>query len=172
MIVIFIIYLLLMAMHAYSEAHDDDLKIAAGQEIDHGAALLDRILTGLLISAVVIAFETHERGLWHGMLLLPIGWAWWTMLFRFSINRMRGLDWRYLGHRLVARSRNDSAYDTFFHIVAQRLTELAQRLLERPRKRRIWIAPTERAGAIAYAFEASVFIASTVTYFLTSSLPG
>lgn len=163
------IFLLVLAMHAYSEAHGDAMAIADGQDIDHGWALIERVVNGFLITVLMIAYDAFHNGWWHCLLMLPIGWAWWTMLFRFCLNRMRGNDWYYIGPIVGNRGKNDSWYDGFWHELVWGLSGGE------------WIYFTgtldsgrlakydhDLPGKVAYSFELTILAASLATYFTTT----
>lgn len=168
MITLVIIFLLVLAMYAYLEASVDDFYISRGIGINHGRALAKRLITSGFIVAIAMAIDAIVQGWWHGLLLIPMGWAWWTMLFRLFLNLMRGKDWRY-----VAPWSN--RYDRVLYAVAC-LTwwtdgQLrSHEILLRGYERSTIADPSDihRAGSIAYAFEGAILAGSLITYFTTA----
>ena len=133
----------------------DARAIKRQEEIDHGVRWAFRAMVVGIACCIAMMFT--DRTVWH-VLPLAVGCGFlFSAVFLLSLNLLRGLDWRYLGPRLAFRTSKDSRYDGTFHLIAQRATGLAQRTFQRPRRRPIWIAPSERAGLIAYAFELVVF---------------
>ena len=137
-----IVFLLSLAAFAYSEARTDARDIAHNLPIYHGISLMRRaVVCGAMLAIACIIWQlsylseaTENR--WACLLLAPMGWAAWSIAFRFTLNRMRGLDWRYMS--------TSNAYDRFWIIVADKSR----------------CARAQRAGTGAYAFELLVFAAT------------
>lgn len=178
-VILYLAILRLFGTHAAICAADDKFKIDENHHIDHGRALKIRVLVLGLIFLAAFAVYSCKSLWWHGLLLLPIGWAWWTMLFRFSLNRMRGLDWRY-----VSPSNNTDLWwmsVSWLTISSKWVPPFGSMRIYGSRdyyhnpqtngSLRIgveWKRMAHRAGAIEYAFELAVFAGSTVAYFLAS----
>ncbi len=88
-----------------------------------------------------------------------MGWAWWTSIFRFTLNKLRELDWRYVSPSNVydwqfirtqtGWSRADCIAKPDFYPCGGEYTKAIH-----------------RAGLYAYTFEGLVFAASIAAYFL------
>jgi hypothetical protein len=145
------IFLWMLVCFAQGEAEHDYSRILRRLPIHHGRRLVVRLISAGAIWAGVAWFRGLSHPLWHGLLLIPMGWAVWTMYFRFGLNFLRGLDVRYLSP--------SSWYDWQF----LRLTYIGR--LERGEWLDSWSvwSKTElarRAGVYAYAFEVAVLLAS------------
>jgi len=91
-------FLAYMVMLAVSEWGIDYRTIKLGIEVDHAKGLARRVRLGA-IGWVIMAFAACLSTLtvyWSALLWIPAGWALWTMLFRFLLNKSRGNDWRYV----------------------------------------------------------------------------
>jgi hypothetical protein len=83
------IYLFISAWAAYC-AWDDRQQIQRGENIHHRLQWFIRCLVAVGLVAVVAAS-------WSQATFLAIGsGALFSMVFRYCLNRMRGLDWRYI----------------------------------------------------------------------------
>lgn len=163
-----ILFLSALVVYAYTEAKVDAERIVRHQAIDHGAELKDRlaicagiwgIFTGLMFIATGQIFPA--------LLWVPMGWAAFTIAFRLFLNRMRGLDWRYISPSNV--------YDWLF-IGADLCFQFKFHWAFHKRKMAIrvhsayfepnslvwqeYVQHTHRAGTFAYTFECLVFLAS------------
>lgn len=139
MITLSLIFLLVLAMHAYSEAHGDSMDIDLDIPINHGRALVKRLFTAGFIAVIAMAIDAMVHGWWHAATFIPMGWAWWTILFRLFLNWMRELEYWYIS--------DSNAYDRFW-----------LRLLEH----------VKYSAELAYAFEGAILGGSLITYFITA----
>lgn len=162
-----VVFLLSLAAFAFVEARTDARDIAQNLPIYHGISLMRRIVVcgAMLIIACIIwqlAYLYHDvDSRWSCLLLAPMGWAAWNIMFRLSLNKGRGLDWRYLSP--------SSRYDWQFirhtlgwinrHDYRSRVNSVHAIAMNDP-------ATTEypvriyRAGLLAYCFEVLVLVAS------------
>lgn len=150
------LFLFFVAIFAVSEAWRDAKAIARYEDIDHGKGLLFRLAICGIFFGCASALHWIVAHDFRFLLFAPMGWAAFTMLFRFALNAGRGLDWRYVSP--------SNWYDWQF----LRLTTFGQM------QRGEWIDSwsvwsltdsARRAGAYAYAFEATVLLASAITFF-------
>ena len=131
-------------------AHDDRAQIEAGERLNKALQWLARAFG---VTAFCVAC-----GLWW--MALPMG-ALFSMVFRFVLNRLRGLDWRYVSP--------SSWYDWQFIKVAQPIV-LGTR--EEAIKGHGWrystfdIYPDDihRAGLLAYIAEAVVIVGAVLIF--------
>lgn len=147
-----ILLLAVLWLHAWEEAEDDAETIANHGTINHGRALAGRVAVGALCWAcAALAGLATGTSLSPILLLIPAGWAWWTMLFRWTLNRARGLDWWYISP--------SNWYDWQF---LRQFTFGKMQQGEWIDSWPVWgrTESARRAGTLAYAFEAAVFIAS------------
>ncbi len=137
------LYLLAVVTIALLEARTDAANIAANIPINHRDELIERAvavgMAGLLICA---AFSRWE---WRTLLWVPMAWAYFTLAFRYLLNRARGKDWRYVSA--------SNWYDRQWMLIADWKAEL-------PSVDEL----KARAGTIAYAFEFAVLAASLTAY--------
>jgi len=162
MIAISAFLLITLWAFALSEAsHDTDL-IAAQQPIDHGGRLVFRLVVAgsmfLIGWAAIFALTSFW---WKGLLLAPMGWAWWTIWFRLMMNGMRDRPLWYLGV--------DSRYDWWWLKLAFRGRPAHPNRNSRVHWSRIRNFPFYRslcmkAGLWAYGFEVGVLIVSVVLW--------
>ena len=135
------VFLFILGVIAFSEACHHFKDIERHKDIDHGYALAFRLAIGSVMFAVMSVTHWLLAEDYRFILLAPMGWAWWTSIFRFTLNNLRELDWRYIS--------SSNWYDwQFLSRVGWNQTN------------------TLRAGLYAYAFEALVFSASIAAYFL------
>ena len=71
---------------------------SAIRPINHGYALRSRSgsPSGTVMFAVMSVTHWLLAEDYRFLLLAPMGWAWWTSIFRFTLNKLRELDWRYV----------------------------------------------------------------------------
>ncbi len=158
------IFLLFMLLFAFNAADVDAMDILEQKQINHKRGLTIRILIGALVYALtciawVIAYRFYRVGsIWPVLLLIPMGWAWWTAWFRFLLNNMRGLDWRYVSP--------SNWYDRFFlwecGCHADETEHRNGYYHPRPNVKYPYRRCTHRAGLFAYTFEAIVFASSAI----------
>lgn len=113
--------------HTFSEWIDRAIIVVAG---------------GVFILFTWVLFAGLPVIQWRLLLFIPIGWAAFTMGFRYSLNSMRRKPWWY-----VSRS---NGYDTVF-------LELTTSL---------WSDNVKLAGQVEYAFEGLVLLVSLITFSL------
>lgn len=135
------VFLFILGVIAFSEACHHFKDIERHRPINHGYALAFRLAIGSVMFAVMSVTHWLLAEDYRFLLLAPMGWAWWTAVFRFTLNNLREKDWRYVSA--------SNWYDwQFLSRVGWNQTN------------------TLRAGLYAYAFEALVFSASIAAYFL------
>lgn len=174
------IFLLFMLLFAFNASDVDAMDILEQKQINHKRGLIIRILIGALVYALtciawVIAYRFYRVvSIWPVLLLIPMGWAWWTAWFRFLLNNMRGKDWRYLGKdadydcfwlyrtftgpdRVILIAHMPSIYycDKYAFTIYRKTKDLVVYVDE-------YRAKVHRAGLIAYTFEAIVFASSAI----------
>ena len=132
------VFLFTLGVIAFSESCHHFKDIERHRPINHGYALAFRLAIGYWMFAVLSVTHWLLAEDYRFLLLAPMGWAWWTSIFRFTLNNLRELDWRYVSP--------SNWYDWQF------LSRLG--------------CNTRRAGLYAYAFEALVFSVSIAAYFL------
>lgn len=154
------IYMLLVLAVAYMEAVTDALTIAEGRKIDHAAELRDRVI--LCLGAGLFMAGLSRNMEWRTLLWLPAAWGLFTAAFRWILNGRRKLDWRYVSP--------SNWYDRIFlgygirrmgywDIMAAKSSHMAlYPLMEK------YASDVHRAGAIAYAFEGIILVASLILY--------
>jgi len=155
-------FLSILVIFAHFEAERDAERIEGHLPIDHGRRLVFRLLVAGGIWAGMAALRGLSHPLWHGLLLIPMGWAVWTMYFRFGLNYLRGLDWRYLSP--------SSRYDwQFLRLTYMGGMERGEWLDSWP----VWSKTdaARRAGAWAYAFEVAVLLASLAVLLWLEAAP-
>lgn len=123
-IILFSLFLIALMGHAFICATKDGSSIDQHERIDHSGNLKKRILfcaaVWLCVSASwLLAWPFGMGYMRFGFLLLvPMGFAWWTMCFRFFLNAMGDVAWHWMGPPLDARGPDESRYDTFWHWLA------------------------------------------------------
>jgi len=156
--ILYIVFLITLAVYAYRQAWRDYLRISLGQPIDHGARLKERLwFAGVrwLICASLGVFVFNVYWL-DALLWIPAGWATWTAMFRLSLNKMRGLHWNYISPSNV--------YDSVFLRITWGKFPDRTELVE---AWHVYMCAKDslRAGTLAYIFEALVFVAANVLMF-------
>jgi len=138
---------LLVIGYAVFEAWMDNERIEAHERIDH--------IEGWVIRAIVTIFIWTVASFKIGLDAIPcaIGSAFlFSAVFRYSLNRMRGKDWRYVSP--------SSWYDWFFLQVAVLMIMGRKNYLVNPSGRYAenehYRARVHRAGTIAYITEATI----------------
>ena len=136
MIILLLIYIALVALFASEEARADAIDIRNGKPIRHADAWKERACVaafGALIVSAMHLFWVWGLGvfLWHFAGLCVVAVGAFTPVFRWRLNRLRGMDARYVS--------GSNVYDTVFIILAgEKVTH------------RLW---AHRAGLIAYLVE-------------------
>lgn len=154
------VFLFTLGVIAFSESCHHFKDIERHRPINHGYALAFRLAIGSVMFAVMSVTHWLLAEDYRFLLLAPMGWAWWTAIFRFTLNNLRGKDWRYMGV--------DANYDwAFIRMVSgyrsdERGKARTLSMLDSPR----FIEWINRAGLYAYTFEALVFASSIAAYFL------
>ena len=141
---IFIIWTLACAV---KEAQEDYDLIVDNKPVHHTfSEWIDRAIIVVAGGAFIIFTWVLFAGLpvlqWRLLCWIPIGWAAFTMGFRYSLNSMRRKPWWY-----VSRS---NGYDTVFLDLTASL----------------WRDNVKLAGQIEYTLEALVLLASLITFSL------
>ena len=135
------VFLFIIGVIAFSESCHHFKDIERHRPINHGYALAFRLAIGSVMFAVMSVTHWLLAEDYRFLLLAPMGWAWWTAVFRFTLNNLREKDWRYVSA--------SNWYDWQF------LSRVG------------WNQTTTlRAGPLASIFEALVFSASIAAYFL------
>ena len=111
MIILLLIYIALVALFASEEARADAIDIRNGKPIRHADAWKERACVaafGALIVSAMHLFWVWGLGvfLWHFAGLCVVAYGAFTVVFRWKLNRLRGMDWRYISP--------SSAYDRVF----------------------------------------------------------
>ncbi len=157
-------YLFISAWAIYC-AWDDQQQIQRGQRILHALQWAAR--TSLVVAVLALFTVNSNFYSLPQIMFLAIGsGALFSMVFRYCLNRMRGLDWRYIAPWsslydrtfvvLVAMPYGVGITDEFIALVKADYFkhDLRAKLI------------IHRAGTLAYAFEALIFAASIAAYFL------
>lgn len=161
-------FLAYMAMLAVSEWHTDYQTIKLGIDVDHDKGLARRVRLGAigwLFFSLVLSLAKGE--IYHPPLLwIPAGWALWTMLFRFLLNKSRDKDWRYVSP--------SNWYDwqflkrTWFTINGY-ITTQKHAIVYHGKvygSGPFYTKAVHRAGLLAYIFEGLAFIVANVAIFI------
>ena len=90
------VFLFILGVIAFSEACHHFKDIERHRPINHGYALAFRLAIGFVMFAVLSVTHWLLAEDYRFLLLAPMGWAWWTAIFRFTLNKLRELDWRYV----------------------------------------------------------------------------
>jgi hypothetical protein len=142
-----IVLFALFAAYAHSSGNDDAWKADHDKHIDHGEQLAWRMFFGAILILAYWFFVEPFAAWWLFIPASTAMWAWWTMIFRLTMNLSRRRpkrDWRYVSP--------SNWYDrVWLHIAGQR----GNMSILYPKRIR-------RAGTIAYIFEAFVLAASVV----------
>jgi len=91
-------FLAYMVILAVTEWRLDYNTIKMGIDVDHAKGLARRVRLGAIgwVIMTMCACLSTLTVYWPALLWIPAGWALWTMLFRFLLNKSRGNDWRYV----------------------------------------------------------------------------
>lgn len=111
MIILLLIYIALVALFASEEARADAIDIRNGKPIRHADAWKERACVAAFGAAIISAmhlFWVWGLGvfLWHFAGLCVVAVGAFTPVFRWHLNRLRGMDARYVSP--------SSLYDWFF----------------------------------------------------------
>lgn len=91
----------------WMDARQDAALIAAGNAIDHADGLSERAAICVVLSALFTVIGERVGETWW--FALPVIGVWagsFGIVFRWSLNRMRGLEWDYVS--------SSNRYDTLF----------------------------------------------------------
>lgn len=121
---------------AWQEADNDRDKILAGRYVNHAMNLIRRVV---IVGVGYVTAAIFTRDYWALALFAPLAWSVFTMAFRLMLNLMRDLPWWYVNA--------SNTYDSFW-ISINFLTTMED--------------DPERAGKMAYIFEAVVLVGSIV----------
>ena len=173
-----IVFLFILGVIAFSEACHHWKDIERHRPINHGYALAFRLAIGSVMFAVMSVTHWLLAEDCRFLLLAPMGWAWWTSIFRFTLNNLRGKDWRYLGKdadydcfwlyrtftgpdRVILTAHMPSIYycDKYAFTIYRNTKDLVVYVDE-------YRAKVHRAGTLAYLCEALAFSGSIAAYFL------
>ena len=140
-----LIALLATTLLALYSSSDDFKEIVAGEKIRHGLQWLFRAAVVTLVCYLTKCL----------LFAIPLAFL-FSALFRYKLNKKRGLDWRY-----VSPSNH---YDWFFIRMTMGRYTRSEALED-------WFIlglcqDANRAGLLAYIFEAIVFTAGSILYLL------
>ena len=165
------VFLFILGVIAFSEACHHFKDIERQRPINHGYALAFRLGIGSVMFAVMSVTHWLLAEDYRFLLLAPMGWAWWTSIFRFTLNNLRELDWRYVSP--------SNWYDYLFLITSGAWCWKIKKwtwnnwkaFMEHCHRNYYELNPpyalqVHRAGLYAYTFEAIVFASSIAAYFL------
>lgn len=119
-----ILILIALLLHAFNCADKDTADFDEQKRPDHGGNLKKRLLFGALawfaVSVAWLLMWPYGMGYprFGFLLLVPMGFGWWTMCFRLFLNAMREKSWYWMGPALDDRGPDDSGYDHFWHWLA------------------------------------------------------
>lgn len=143
---------------ARSEGKDDAQRIANGERIDHAAEWTERAgMVGIICASLYLISP------WAGILDLLLSMLGCAMLFapvhRFTLNKLRGLDWRYVSPSSwydwqflrLTHAGYDGERDEAIEWHGRRYSLLL-----------VYSIDVHRAGLLAYAVEAILCIACWV----------
>lgn len=158
-----IVFLLSLAAFAYSEARTDARGIAHNLPIYHGISLMRRaVVCGAMLAIACIIWQLSYlsdavENRWACLWLAPMGWAAWSIAFRFTLNRMRKLDWLYIAP--WSNSYDHTAYTVAHYFTPEPWSwdDVRDRYFDGETK---WTKRIHRAGLLAYAFELLIFAAT------------
>lgn len=168
---IFALLILVTDQHARGNGKWDALMIRVGEEIKHAKRLKIRVVGMGIIASIAFGFWCIAAALWgfsvwSGLFLFPAVWAWWTMRFRWVLNRERGLDWRYVSP--------SNWYDWQFIRHMLGWSKLSRKNAMEDHKHTyhagdfpLYRRNIHRAGILAYIVESLVFIGSVAGMFFT-----
>jgi len=159
--VVYILFLASLFWIQEMESTSDANRITENKPINHRDELIERTVLGAVCFLGTILLIRDWKVLW----LAPAGWGWFTMWFRYRLNKKRGLDWRYISPSngydwfwMRATSPN-----RFVNGLREKVkTHFAHHYENTPAFRK----GHHRAGTIAYAFEALTFLLGSTLFFL------
>ncbi len=144
-----------------SEARKDPKHPKFNVSLDHERGLIGRVaVCSLLFLSYGLAWHwltmfTHPEKMWNFLWVIGAGWAVFTSSFRWRLNRLRGLDWRYVSP--------SNWYDwQFLALTGWKNRGYQAKDWDWYYANRLGWGRNEihRSGTIAYTFEALVFTAS------------
>lgn len=156
------ILILAIVLYSWKEAEDDNSGIkktnADGTKFSHYDP--DRYIVAGVFTLIMAGFAQT----WWALLYFPITWAVFTISFRWILNRKRGMDWRYISPSNV--------YDwRWIRMSIKHLWKSERFVVDGDED---WMSYTDfyskhrygvhRAGRMAYAFEATILLASLTIY--------
>lgn len=161
-------FLAYMAMLAVSEWHTDYQTIKLGIDVDHAKGLARRVRLGAIgwVIMTMCACLSTLTVYWAALLWIPAGWALWTMLFRFLLNKSRGLDWRYVS---PSNWFDWQFLKRIWFTVDGHSTTRKHAIVYHGKVYKsgpFYTKAVHRAGLLAYIFEAVIFITANVGVFL------
>lgn len=168
-----LIALLATIILAIYSSSDDFKEIVADKKIRHGAQWLFRAAVVTLVCYLLKCI----------LFAIPLAFL-FSALFRYKLNKKRGLDWRYIGPWssiydklwFLFETRNinfkedvpllikhgPTIYNSKEYVFVQKF-ENRRSLAVLVHEYRRWI---HRAGTVAYIFEAVVFVCGSILYLL------
>ena len=156
------VFLFILGVIAFSEACHHFKDIERHRPINHGYALAFRLAIGFVMFAVLSVTHWLLAEDYRFLLLAPMGWAWWTAVFRFTLNNLREKDWRYVSpSNWYDWQWLNASFSGALRPSRNNVVHFSQ-LSNWPAYRKL----SNRAGLYAYVFEALVFSASIAAYFL------
>lgn len=137
---------------AIYSSNDDFMEIVANKKIRHGAQWLFRAAVVTLVCYLLKCL----------LFAIPLGFL-FSAVFRYKLNKKRGLDWRYISPSSwydwqfirLTYAGCDGERDDAIEWHGRRYAEL-----------HIYGRDIHRAGTMAYIFEAVVFIFGSILYLL------
>ncbi len=163
--VVYILFLASLFWIQEMESTSDANRITENKPINHRDELIERTVLGAICFLGTILLIRDWKVLW----LAPAGWGWFTMWFRYRLNKKRDLDWRYISP--------SNGYDwQFIRIAWFNGFSRALSISEAKEYHEEFYVPSgrndqyqpavHRAGTIAYAFEALTFLLGSTLFFL------
>jgi hypothetical protein len=174
-IVIAIAFLGVLTFHAFNAADTDTLRFDKGLPPDHDGNFKKRLAYGAIVYVLacvawaVARLTMHVDSMLGVLALIPMGLGWWDASFRLLLNLMRERPWWYLGPS--RRTKHESAIDTRFWKAAYGHWSIE----ESDRPVLVFSATGKRAGALAYGFDALLWIIGAIALVLLSradAMPG
>ncbi len=160
-------FLAYMVILAVTEWRLDYNTIKLGIDVDHANGLARRVRIGAIgwVIMTMCACLSTLTVYWPALLWIPAGWALWTMLFRFLLNKSRDKDWRYVSP--------SNWYDWQFlkriwFTVDSHSTTQKHAIVYHGKvygSGPFYTKAVHRAGLLAYIFEGLVFIGSNICLF-------
>lgn len=159
------ILIVAIVLFAWKEAADDARAIAesnkTGKPFTHDDP--DRYIVAGVFTLIMAGFAQT----WWALLYFPITWAVFTISFRFLLNRMRGKHWLYVSP--------SNGYDWFFIRSVMNAARFSQSGFKEIHAfsyeySRTYRWDIHRSGVRAYAFEALVVLAPSLTIYITKTL--